>query len=339
MTQEFNSGIPYLRQMQSCRCSPGNANVHSGHIHETALGTSKHPRTANTHGGTRVHRVPLGSRHWGQVPQLCPETRDSPHGSPVTFLTEQNNGGRRAGSEGAWGPGQMPPGRADTQKPHRPQTAAQRRGRAPPPRHRGQPSCPQRGRAQRPVLPHRPLHAAPQGGRNTPQPGPRARPPIGECRKLASNTGRDLEQEGRTRQPGEAGVPAVTQPLTPVRPSATPRAAAHWILSGLPQPHGLQPAELLCPGKSPGKSAAGGCHSLLQGFLPTQGSDPRLLLWQAGSLPPSHRGSLQRSFYKPKNRIIVSSNSPTSDHDIWKRRALKFRKIHAPPRSQQHYLQ
>ena len=46
--------------------------------------------------------------------------------------------------------------------------------------------------------------------------------------------------------------------------------------------HGLQPAGLLCPGDSPGKSTGVGCQVLLQGIFLTQGSNPRLLPWQAG---------------------------------------------------------
>ena len=45
---------------------------------------------------------------------------------------------------------------------------------------------------------------------------------------------------------------------------------------------------LLCPWDSPGKNAGAGCHALLQGIFPTQGSSPHLLhllLWQASSLP------------------------------------------------------
>ena len=41
-------------------------------------------------------------------------------------------------------------------------------------------------------------------------------------------------------------------------------------------------------GDAPGKNAGGGCHALLQGIFPTQGSNPCLLCllhWQAGSLP------------------------------------------------------
>ena len=54
------------------------------------------------------------------------------------------------------------------------------------------------------------------------------------------------------------------------------------------QPYGLWPASLLCPWDSPGKNAGVGCHFLLQGIFPTQGSNLCLLCllhWQVGSLP------------------------------------------------------
>ena len=44
----------------------------------------------------------------------------------------------------------------------------------------------------------------------------------------------------------------------------------------------------ICPWDSPGKKTRVGCHALLQGILPIQGSNPCLsclLHWQAGSLP------------------------------------------------------
>ena len=41
--------------------------------------------------------------------------------------------------------------------------------------------------------------------------------------------------------------------------------------------HGLSPARLFCPWDSPGKNTGVGCHSLLQGILPTQESKPGLL--------------------------------------------------------------
>ena len=54
------------------------------------------------------------------------------------------------------------------------------------------------------------------------------------------------------------------------------------------QPHGLLPARLLHPWNSPGKNTGVGCHSLLQGILPTQGSNLGLLQWQADSYCLSH---------------------------------------------------
>ena len=50
------------------------------------------------------------------------------------------------------------------------------------------------------------------------------------------------------------------------------------------RPCGLQPARLLYPWDSPGKNTGVGCHALLQGIFPTQGSNPGLLHWQVGSL-------------------------------------------------------
>ena len=44
-------------------------------------------------------------------------------------------------------------------------------------------------------------------------------------------------------------------------------------------------------GDSPVKNTGVGGHFLLQGLFPAQGWKPRLLHWQAGSLPPSHLGS------------------------------------------------
>ena len=48
----------------------------------------------------------------------------------------------------------------------------------------------------------------------------------------------------------------------------------------------MEPAGLLCPWDFPGKNTGVGCHFLLQGIFPTQGSNPHLFHlqhWQAGS--------------------------------------------------------
>ena len=49
------------------------------------------------------------------------------------------------------------------------------------------------------------------------------------------------------------------------------------VVSNSLQPHGLQPARLLCPWNSPGKNTGVGCQSLLQGIFLTQGLNPGLL--------------------------------------------------------------
>ena len=60
--------------------------------------------------------------------------------------------------------------------------------------------------------------------------------------------------------------------------------------------HGLYPARLLCPWNSRGRNTGVGCHFLLQGIFPTQGSNPGFLPWQADSLPLSHLRSLWLSY-------------------------------------------
>ena len=50
-------------------------------------------------------------------------------------------------------------------------------------------------------------------------------------------------------------------------------------------PWTIQPTRLLCPWDFPGKNTGAGCHFLLQGISPTQGSIPHLLHllhWQDG---------------------------------------------------------
>ena len=49
------------------------------------------------------------------------------------------------------------------------------------------------------------------------------------------------------------------------------------VVSNSLRPHELWPARLLCPWNSPGKNTGVGCHFLLQGIFPTQGSYLRLL--------------------------------------------------------------
>ena len=57
----------------------------------------------------------------------------------------------------------------------------------------------------------------------------------------------------------------------------------------------MWPTRLLCPWDSPGKNTGVGCHFLLQGIFPTQGSNLHLLHllhWQEDSLQLRHLGSI-----------------------------------------------
>ena len=59
--------------------------------------------------------------------------------------------------------------------------------------------------------------------------------------------------------------------------------------------HRLKLTRLLCPWSFPGKDTGVGCHFLLQGIFPTQGSKLHLLCllhWQADSLPLNHLENL-----------------------------------------------
>ena len=65
------------------------------------------------------------------------------------------------------------------------------------------------------------------------------------------------------------------------------------VVSDSLQPHGLQPTRLLCPWDFPGKNTRVGCHFLLQGIFPTQGSNPGLLHFRQMLYHLSHQGLLQ----------------------------------------------
>ena len=54
---------------------------------------------------------------------------------------------------------------------------------------------------------------------------------------------------------------------------------SHSVVSNSLRPHGWQPVSL-CHGDSLGKNPGVGCHALLQGILPTHGSNPGLQHWR-----------------------------------------------------------
>ena len=69
-----------------------------------------------------------------------------------------------------------------------------------------------------------------------------------------------------------------------------------------------------CPWDSPGKNTGVGCHSLLPGIIPTQGSNQHLLgllHWQAGSLPPVPPG-------KPPGLSMTIQINLLTGHSLFK---------------------
>ena len=73
--------------------------------------------------------------------------------------------------------------------------------------------------------------------------------------------------------------------------SAQCGSVTHSVVSDSSGPHELWPTRLLCPWDSPGKIAGVGCHALLQGIFPTQGSNPGLLHCRQILHCLSHQGS------------------------------------------------
>ena len=86
---------------------------------------------------------------------------------------------------------------------------------------------------------------------------------------------------------GAPGTVLLKHRIHPQRASRHPRAwptpALLWVcvcaravtslVSDSAWPHGFWPARLLCPWHFPGKDTGVGCHALLQGIFPTQGSN------------------------------------------------------------------
>ena len=79
------------------------------------------------------------------------------------------------------------------------------------------------------------------------------------------------------------------------------------VVSDSLQPHGLQPARLLCPCRFSRQEYWSGQCSLLQGIFPIQGTNPHPLHWQVDSSPLSHQGSPLKHSYISLVAIIWNS--------------------------------
>ena len=77
------------------------------------------------------------------------------------------------------------------------------------------------------------------------------------------------------------------------------------VVSNSLQPHGLQPTRFLCPWNSPGQNTGVGCHSLLQGIFPTQGSKPGFMHCSQIHYYLSHWGSPYENIHSFLNMLLA----------------------------------
>ena len=82
------------------------------------------------------------------------------------------------------------------------------------------------------------------------------------------------------------------------------------VMSDSLWPSGLYPSRLLCPWNSPGKNTGVGCHSLLQGIFPTQGSNLGVLHCRQILYYLSHQGSPPIGFTKDKCLFLLLQKHP-----------------------------
>ena len=108
----------------------------------------------------------------------------------------------------------------------------------------------------------------------------------------------------------------VLQPGFKLRPLAVrAHSPNHWRVSmhsGSVMSNSKTP-RFLCPWNLPGKNTAVGCHFLLQGIFPTQGSNLYLLHWQEDSFTTEQPG-------KPLNHCTTSkflSDLGVSQLSLW----------------------
>ena len=102
------------------------------------------------------------------------------------------------------------------------------------------------------------------------------------------------------------------------------------VMSDSQRPHGLQPTGLLRPRDFPGKRTGVGCHFLLQGIFPTQGSNPGLphcgqILYQLSHKGPvvtreCRRNSRKTTWFPPLGKMRpLPATASSKIKKIWRR--------------------
>ena len=107
-------------------------------------------------------------------------------------------------------------------------------------------------------------------------------------------------------------------------PSGCVRACYCWVVTEsrltLLWTHGLLPIRLLCPWDFPGKDIGVGCHFLLQGIFPTQGSNPSLLHAGRWTSPTGEAHVLwnteTKQIKKKSNHIFSSKETANANYSV-----------------------
>ena len=86
-------------------------------------------------------------------------------------------------------------------------------------------------------------------------------------------------------------------------------SVSHSAVSDSLQPHRQEPARLLCSWGSQGKNTGVGCHALLQGIFPTQGSNLGLLHCRQILYLLSYQGGPKSGGGRGKDFFIARSQS------------------------------
>ena len=137
------------------------------------------------------------------------------------------------------------------------------------------------------------------------------------CRHALEPTTEDRDSVGLVQGSYELILPTLVLWCERLNAALCCAVLSHSVLSDSLQPHGLPFARLFYPWGFSRQEFEVGCHSLLQGIFPTQGSNPGLPQYRQILYQLSHQGSqrtlewvaipFSRGPSQPKNQPRVSS--------------------------------
>ena len=117
-------------------------------------------------------------------------------------------------------------------------------------------------------------------------------------------------------------------------------SVTHLVVSNSFPPRGLESTRLLCPWDSPGKNTGVGCYPLLQGIVPTQGSNQGLLHCRRILYHLSHRRSPRTLLLVFKSPAVLEQNLATCSFSMnyWVELAIKLPAIATNTHSKEKYF-